>query len=401
VVAGANVGVMMAPELLGGRYELRGVLGRGGMAEVRDGFDTRLGRAVAIKLLHPGFSVDADNRRRFEAEARAAARLNHPNIVAVHDSGEHHGTPFIVMERLPGRTLADLIAHGPMPQPLVHTMLDDVLAALAVAHHAGILHRDIKPANILFADSGRAKVTDFGIAKTADAHYTLTGQIVGTMAYLSPDRLAGKPATISDDLYAVGVLGYEALTGRTPFSQDNLAALARAIMEGRPPPIAACRPDVDPALAAVVERAMAPEAHWRFASTQAMRASLANGRGVSEPAPMRPPTLVLTSPVPPMPPVAVPNLGHWAQPAPRGRRRILLGLAAALTAIVVAAVAFLFDSWSQSNPPTQPATTSPIAPAPVGTTTPPRSPVITTNLINPPRNEHHGDEGDGDHGDGD
>lgn len=387
----------MAPELLGGRYELRGVLGRGGMAEVRDGFDTRLGRAVAIKLLHPGFSVDADNRRRFEAEARAAARLNHPNIVAVHDSGEHHGTPFIVMERLPGRTLADLIAHGPMPQPLVHTMLDDVLAALAVAHHAGILHRDIKPANILFADSGRAKVTDFGIAKTADAHYTLTGQIVGTMAYLSPDRLAGKPATFSDDLYAVGVLGYEALTGRKPFSQDNLAALARAIVEGRPPPIAAFRPDVDPALAAVVERAMAPEAHWRFASAQAMRASLSNGRGVSGPAPMRPPTLLLTSPVPPMPPVAVPNLGHRAQLAPRGRRRILLGLAAALTAIVVAAVAFLFDSWSQSNPPTQPAaTTSPLAPAPVGTTTPPRSPVITTNLISPPGKKHHGDEGDGD-----
>jgi len=387
---------MMAPELLGGRYELRGVLGRGGMAEVRDGFDTRLGRVVAIKLLHPGFSVDADNRRRFEAEARAAARLNHPNIVAVHDSGEHHGTPFIVMERLPGRTLADLIAHGPMPQPLVHTMLDDVLAALAVAHHAGILHRDIKPANILFANSGRAKVTDFGIAKTADAHYTLTGQIVGTMAYLSPDRLAGKPATISDDLYAVGVLGYEALTGRKPFSQDNLAALARAIMEGRPPPITACRPDVDPALAAVVERAMAPEAHWRFASAQAMRASLSNGRGVSGPAPMRPPTLVLTSPVPPMPPVAVPNLGHWAQPAPRGRRRILLGLAAALTAIAVAAVAFLFDSWSQSSPPTQPAaTTSPLAPAPVSITTPPRSPVITTNLINPPGNEHRGDEGNG------
>jgi len=393
---------MMAPELLGGRYELRGVLGRGGMAEVRDGFDTRLGRAVAIKLLHAGFSVDADNRRRFEAEARAAARLNHPNIVAVHDSGEHHGTPFIVMERLPGRTLADLISHGPMPQPLVHTMLDDVLAPLAVAHHAGILHRDIKPANILFANSGRAKVTDFGIAKTADAHYTLTGQIVGTMAYLSPDRLAGKPATISDDLYAVGVLGYEALTGRTPFSHDNLAALARAIMEGRPAPIAALRPDVDPALAAVVERAMAPEAHWRFASAEAMRASVSNGRGVSGPAPMRPPTLLLTSPVPSIPPVAVPNLGHWAQPGPRGRRRIFLGLAAALTAIAVAAVAFLFDSWSQGNPPTQPAaTTSPLAPAPVSTTTPPRSPVFTTNLINPPGNEHRGDEGDGDHGGGD
>jgi serine/threonine protein kinase len=392
---------MMGPELLGGRYELRGVLGRGGLAEVRDGWDTRLGRAVAIKLLHPGFGVDPDNLRRFEAEARSAAGLNHPNIVAVHDSGEHQGTPFIVMERLPGRTLADLIAHGPMPQPLVHTMLDEVLAALAVAHRAGILHRDIKPANILFADSGQAKVADFGIAKTAGVDHTHTGQIVGTMAYLSPDRLAGKPAAISDDLYAVGVVGYEALTGRKPFPQDNLVAVARAIMAGRPPAIAALRPDVDSALPGVIERAMTPHAQWRFDSAQAMRASLANGRGVSGPAPMRPPTLVLTSPVPPMPPVAVPNLGHWAQPAPRGRRRILLGLAAALTAIAVAAVAFLFDSWSQSNPPTQPAaTTSPLAPAPVSITTPPRSPVITTNLVNPP-GKHHGDEGNGDQGGGD
>ena len=147
----ANVVDMTASDLLGGRYELRGVLGRGGMAEVRDGWDTRLHRAVAIKLLHPGLIAQADTRMRFAAEARSAAALSHPNVVAVHDSGEHHGTPLIVMMRLSGRSLAD---------------------------------------------------------------------------YLTPERIAGRRATVSDDLYALGVVGYEALTGRRPFPQQNLAELA-------------------------------------------------------------------------------------------------------------------------------------------------------------------------------
>ena len=149
---------MQAPELLGGRYELRGILGRGGMAEVRDGWDIRLDRPVAVKLLHPAFSVQPDNRLRFEVEARAAASLNHPHIVAVHDSGDHVGVPFIVMERLSGRTLADELMAGPIPQSRVRSILDDVLSALAAAHAAGILHRDIKPANILFTASGEVKV---------------------------------------------------------------------------------------------------------------------------------------------------------------------------------------------------------------------------------------------------
>src|ERR1700757_319430 len=248
---------MKATELLGGRYELRGVLGRGGMAEVRDAWDTRLARPVAIKLLHPMFDSRPDTRKRFEAEARAAAALNHSHIVAVHDSGEHNGTPFIVMERLSGESLADKIAHGPIPQPMVRTVLDDVLSALEAAHAGGILHRDIKPANILYTPSGEAKVTDFGLAKTAGANLTASGQVFGTMAYLSPNRLLGKPATVSDDIYAVGIVGYEALTGRRPFVQDNLAALAQAIMTEHPPPIASLRRDVHPALAATVMQAMA------------------------------------------------------------------------------------------------------------------------------------------------
>ena len=173
--------------------------------------------------------------------------LNHPHIVAVHDSGEHAGTPFIVMERLPGRTLADALVRGPLPQDQVRWILNDVLSALSAAHAAGILHRDIKPANILFTNSGDVKVADFGIAKSAGAPATMTGQIVGTMAYLSPDRLAGRPATVADDLYAVGAVGYEALSGRKPFPEESLPALARAIAEDTPPPLALLRPDVDPA----------------------------------------------------------------------------------------------------------------------------------------------------------
>src|SRR5689334_6924664 len=140
--------------LLAGRYEVRGKLGRGGMAEVRDGWDTRLRRPIAIKLMYPAVSAQSGMRNRFEAEAQAAAALNHPNIIAVYDSGEHDGSPFIVMERLPGETLAHEMARGPLPQERVRVILDNVLAALTAAHRAAILHRDIKPGNILLAAGG-------------------------------------------------------------------------------------------------------------------------------------------------------------------------------------------------------------------------------------------------------
>src|SRR5258707_6613043 len=288
---------MQAPEVLGGRYELRGVLGRGGMAEVRDGWDIRLDRPVAVKLLHPVFTTQPDNRMRFEVEARAAAALNHPHIVSVHDSGEHAGTPYIVMERLSVQTLADVIARGPLPQPNVRSILDDVLSALAAAHARGILHRDIKPANILFSALGDTKVADFGIAKSAGTAHTLTGHIVGTIAYLSADRIAGRRASVADDLYAVGVVGYEALAGLRAFPQQNLAELARAIGEAIAPPLALLRADVDPALAAVIEHAMAREPHRRVGSADEMGAALA--RRVGPPGVRRPPEPVLARPPPP------------------------------------------------------------------------------------------------------
>jgi serine/threonine-protein kinase len=373
---------MQAPEVLGGRYELRGVLGRGGMAEVRDGWDIRLDRPVAVKLLHPVFTTQPDNRMRFEVEARAAAALNHPHIVSVHDSGEHAGTPYIVMERLSGQTLADVIARGPLPQPKVRSILDDVLSALAAAHAGGILHRDIKPANILFSALGDTKVADFGIAKSAGTAHTLTGQIVGTMAYLSADRIAGRPATVADDLYAVGVVGYEALAGRRAFPQQNLAELTRAIADDMPPPLAVLRPDVDPALAAVIERAMARDPGWRFGSANEMRAALA-GR-IGPPVVARPPTRVLAVPLP--------DPRTMVVPPRRNRPRWWIGAAAALIALVVSVIAIVVDSASRPAV-VEPATTSTSVPPPVTTAVlPPTTPVLVEE---PPPPKKRGENGNG------
>ncbi|KUI26274.1 serine/threonine-protein kinase [Mycobacterium sp. GA-2829] len=355
---------MTGPEILVGRYELREVLGLGGMAEVRGGWDTRLDRAVAIKLLHPALRAQPEVRGRFEAEARSAAALTHPNVVAVHDYGEDDGVPFIVMERLPGRTLADVIAAGPMSPAQVRSMLDEVLAALEVAHAAGVLHRDIKPGNILLsADANSLKVADFGIAKTGGAAaHTMTGHIIGTLAYMSPERVAGAPASVADDLYAVGVMAYEALLARPAFPQDNPAAIARAIMDDPPPPVTAFRGDVDPVLAAVIARAMARDPQQRFGSAGQMRAALAGAVPVTPPP--RPATRVMPAPLP-----------MTVAPARRRsmRTRVALAAAAIVAAVVVAVLAIALAADPRTSAPAQTpvGTSTPVAPPPPPSTTPP------------------------------
>jgi serine/threonine-protein kinase len=350
---------MTGSGVLGGRYELRGVLGYGGMAEVRDGWDTRLGRAVAIKLLHPALSARPDVRSRFEEEARAVARLTHPNIVAVHDYGHHGGTPYIVMERLPGSTLDDEITRGPLPPVRVRSVLDDVLAALAVAHAAGVVHRDIKPGNILTSGTGGAvKVADFGIAKTADVAHTAMGQVIGTMAYMSPERLAGAASSVADDLYAVGVVGYEVAAGRRPFPQGDLPALAAAVLNGSHAPLGSVCGGIDPVLAAVIEQAIARDPRARFTSADQMRAALA---GTS---PRRPETRVFTAPFVP------PASSVYPVSAPRGsrswtRRRKVLTAFGVLVATMVTGLAFALESSPQNAPATfsTPATTTTSSPS--------------------------------------
>ncbi|MBO0680067.1 serine/threonine protein kinase [Mycolicibacterium sp. S2-37] len=343
-------------ELLGERYELRDVLGCGGMAEVRDGWDTRLDRPVAVKLLHPGMRSQADVLARFEVEARSAARLTHPNVVAVHDFGEQDGTPFIVMERLPGRTLADLMARGPMRSDGVRNMIDDVLAALEVAHAAGVLHRDIKPSNILLSCGGDSlKVADFGIAKTGGAAHTLTGQLVGTIAYMSPERITGAAASVADDLYAVGVMAYEALLGRPAFPHDNPVTQARAIIDDPPAPLSAGGAVDDLQLAAVVDRAMAHDPARRFTSAAEMRAALRVDPGEFVPA-----TEALRVPVRPAPTQAL----SAPQPPRRHRRtRPVLAAAGVLVAFAVAVLSLAAGPFS-APPPPEPVSTSTTVPPP-------------------------------------
>ncbi|MDY6996172.1 MAG: serine/threonine-protein kinase [Actinomycetota bacterium] len=361
-------------ELVAGRYEIGDVLGHGGMAEVRDGWDTRLDRAVAVKLLHPTLTTQPELRRRFDEEARVAGRLSHPAVVAVYDQGIHRGAPFIVMERLPGDTLAGVIARGPLPPQWVHVMLDDVLGALAAAHRAGVLHRDIKPANILIsADREAVKVADFGIAKTPGSAHTATGQIIGTMAYMSPERVAGAPASVADDLYAVGVVAYEAVLGRRAFPHDHPAALARAIADTPPVPITRLRPDVGPVLGAVIDRAMARDPRQRFADAAQMRAAASGDPAALQapptPAPTTPPatrpvtrvqaaaTLQSTSP----PSGSVFPVGRRTA---AGRRAAVLTAAGVVTAAAVSVLAVTLGSSPSAPPPEPVGTSASLAPPP-------------------------------------
>ncbi len=264
------------PESLAGRYRLDRPLGRGGMGEVWAGHDVRLRRPVAVKILRPDLARDVEARQRFEAEATAAAQLVDPHVVAIFDTGEDEGVPYIVMELLSGETLRDVLDRGPVDPARARAVADQVLAALTVAHGAGIVHRDIKPGNVLRAGPDAWKLADFGIAKSleATADLTMTGLVPGTPAYLAPERLAGRPASPAADLYSVGVVLYEALSGRRPFAADSPIATVHAIQTVAPVPLDQIAPGVDPALVAVVTRAMRRDPRRRFASAAAMRAAL-------------------------------------------------------------------------------------------------------------------------------
>lgn len=260
---------VLPEQLLAGRYRVGTLLGTGGSACVFDGYDTRLKRPVAIKQLRPELADDAAMRRRFDQEARTAAKLIHPNVVKVYDAGVDSGLPYLVMERLPGRTLADRVAEGPLSPVEAAGMAADVLAALQAAHHVGLVHRDIKPGNILLTEDGTAKLADFGIAKSLEPSQggdatrrdlTAMGLVIGTPAYLTPERLAGRPATARTDLYAVGVVLFEALTGRKPVVGETEV------------------PGAPPALAQVVRRALSPSVAERYASAASMAAALRTAR---------------------------------------------------------------------------------------------------------------------------
>lgn len=353
--------------LLDSRYEVGGLLGRGGMADVWDGWDHATGSPVAIKMLHPQFADRADIVRRFYAEAAAAAAIGHPNIVNVYASGDQNGTPFIVMERLSGGTLAEEIERGPIPQDRVRAILDGILAALSATHARGILHRDIKPGNLLAAGNGY-KLADFGLAKTSVATQTVVGEVFGTFAYLSPQRLTGVQASVDDDLFALGVIGYEALAGHHPFGPtEDLAAITHAILLRDAPPLRFFAPDADPALIATIERAMARDQRARFASADDMRAAL---HGQAPPVPAVCPRPTLRPPARPYPPAPV------ATPAPHRSTPAWPKVAAAVAVLIAIALAGLVFvlSTPAADPALKPISiVAPVAPPPNGAWSSPES----------------------------
>jgi serine/threonine-protein kinase len=267
-------------DLVAGRYELRRVLGSGGMAIVYAARDRRLERDVAVKLI-PVEATPVSERERFAREARAAAGLWHPNAVAVFDAGESDGVLYIVMELVDGQTLAkELSEGGRFDVDEAVAVTSSILAALGHAHVAGIVHRDVKPANIMLSSRGEVKLLDFGIARRLDeigTTITSARQIVGTPTYLAPEQLDGRPTTTASDLYAVGVLLFELLVGEPPFRADGPVATALAHTQAPVPDVRVHRPDVPPALAAAISRAMAKDPDHRFPDAAMMSAAITAG----------------------------------------------------------------------------------------------------------------------------
>lgn len=267
--------------LLDERYRLGSLLGRGGTSEVYDGYDLRLERPVAVKRLRVQVVDDPEVRTRFVRETRAAGRLAHPNIVEVFDAGESDGRPYLVMERLTGRSLADSLRQGRLDQAAVRDFAGQLLSALAAAHAGGILHRDIKPSNILWTEEGSLKIADFGIAKGMEhlssglpGDPTATNVLVGTPAYLAPERIEGLPATPSSDLWSVGVVLYESLAGIKPFGGNGALAVAYAVKHAELVPVDVRRPGLDAGFVSVIHRALEKRPEQRFSSAAEMATAL-------------------------------------------------------------------------------------------------------------------------------
>jgi serine/threonine-protein kinase len=269
--------------VLGGRYEVGALIGRGGMADVRAGHDRRLGRTVAIKRLRNDLARDPIFQARFRREAQSAAGLNHPAIVAVYDTGDEidadgSHVPFIVMEFVEGQTLRELMRDGRkiLPERALE-LTADTLSALDYSHRAGIVHRDIKPANVMLTAAGRVKVMDFGIARAiADSSSTMTATaaVVGTAQYLSPEQARGEQVDARSDIYSTGCLLFELLTGRPPFTGDSPVAVAYQHVREAPPAPSSLEPEVTPEIDAIVAKSLAKKTSERYQSAAEMRADI-------------------------------------------------------------------------------------------------------------------------------
>src|SRR5918999_1670020 len=253
-----------------GHYRIERLLGSGGMGEVYLADDTKLGRRVALKVLSRGLASDSDRRKRFEREARAAAALNHPNIVTIHSVEEVDGVPFLTLELIEGQTLADVIPAGGLPLDRVLELSIPLADGVGAAHQRGVTHRDLKPANVMIASDGRLKILDFGLAKIKEdvradepalptAALTGEGRIVGTVAYMSPEQAEAKAVDQRSDVFSLGVMLYEMATGVRPFQGETPMSTLSAIIKDTPKPIAEIRPGLPRELSKIINRCLAKD----------------------------------------------------------------------------------------------------------------------------------------------
>ncbi len=325
-----------------GRYRVERKVGAGGMADVWLAEDTHLQRRVALKVLHRHFAQDREFVARFQREAEAAAGLQHPNVVAVYDRGEVGGVNYIAMQYVEGPTLKQLIERGLNPEQAV-VLVRQVLEAARFAHRNGIVHRDLKPQNVIVDAEGVAKVTDFGIARAGVSEITQTGSVMGTPQYLSPEQAQGYDVTSVSDLYSIGVILYEALTGRVPFEGESAVAVAMKQVSQTPQRPSSLNPQISPALDAVVMRALAKEPGERFQSADAFIAALdqalrnpGEGAGTAD-----------FAALPPV--VAVPEEALAEDPDEERKRRRRKWLIAALVAILIGALIGLLLTRSSTT----------------------------------------------------
>ncbi|WP_134740582.1 Stk1 family PASTA domain-containing Ser/Thr kinase [Nocardioides sp. 503] len=356
------------PTVVGGRYELGELLGRGGMAEVRKGTDTRLGRVVAVKRLRTDLASDATFQARFRREAQSSASLNHPSIVAVYDTGEEPAAdgsgvaqPYIVMEFVAGRTLRDILREGRkiLPERALE-ITSGVLSALDYSHRAGIIHRDIKPGNVMLTPSGDIKVMDFGIARAisdASSTMTQTAAVVGTAQYLSPEQARGETVDSRSDVYSTGCLLYELLTGRPPFVGDSPVAVAYQHVREQAAPPSDHDTELPPEIDTIVMKSLAKRLEDRYQSAAAMRADIERYlAGVPVQATVAPPpehTMVVGAAVPATTTVAATAPGP---PLPadtdddRGRNTGLLWFLGILALLLIVAGVFFLPKLFESPP---------------------------------------------------
>src|SRR5579862_457791 len=275
------------PRVFSDRYELTHLIARGGMAEVYRARDRLLDRPVALKVLFPELSVDRAFVERFRREAQAAAKLSHPNIVPVFDWGEDTGSYFIVMEFVDGRPLSAVLREtGPLDPARAAGITTQVAAALASAHRHGVVHRDIKPGNVLITNDGQVKVTDFGIARAVNTEESLTqtGAVMGTATYFSPEQAEGIGVDARSDIYSLGVVLFEMLTGRPPFLGDTPVSVASKHVRDHPPMPRDINPAIPPTFEAVIMKCMAKSAEHRYQTADELRSDLVRfreGRGVN------------------------------------------------------------------------------------------------------------------------